>query len=172
MNFIKKQIKAILSLVIVLLLIFGIYKVTNRCTLDGTGICYNKKLETFEIEKDASISVQVENEALGEYLVETWNTLHPEHKGQVSYLVADPLDLTRLADDFETDVIVTSLNNSAYVLEDVFDLGKDVEEHILKYSSRSFENFVNARGIYFVPNSVQGWTFVYNKTLAQELGID
>lgn len=172
MDFIKKQFEIIIALAAILGIVFGIYKITNRCVLDGSGICYDKKLETFEIEKDAKISVQVESEALGEYLVDTWNTLHPEHVNRVDYVVAKPLDLTRLADDFETDVIVTSLSNSAYVLGDVFDLGKDVEEHILKYSSRSFENFVNETGVYFIPNSVKGWTFIYNKTLAEELGIN
>lgn len=169
---VKKHIKKILSAVAIVAVTTGVFTYLNRCKLDGTQVCYDKKMEVFKIEEEATLNIQVENEALGEYLVNTWNTIHQDHQDKVTYTVKAPLNLTQLADNFETDVIVTSLNNAAYVLNDVHDLGKDVEKVILTKSSSALENAINSNGEYFIPNSVSGWTFVYNKTLAEKMDLD
>lgn len=172
MDLIKNNLKKIIMVIIVLALGTTFYVYTSQCKIDGSAVCYNSKTETFKIEEDASIIVQVENEALGAYLVETWDNLHPDNQGAVSYLVEKPLNLTQLADNFETDVIITSSNNAAYVLNDVFDLGKDVRKTILTRSAKGLENVLNERGNFFIPNSVTGWTFAYNKTMLEDLGFD
>lgn len=172
MHFLKNNLKKIITGIIVLALGTTFYVYTSQCKVDGSAVCYNNTTETFKIEEDASVFVQVENEDLGAYLVDTWDTLHPDNKGAITYVVKKPLNLTQLADDFDTDVIVTSSNNAAYVLNDVFDLGKDVRKTILTRSPMGLENVLNERGNYFIPNSVSGWTFAYNKTLLEKMGID
>lgn len=172
MNFLKKNFKKLILVASLMLGSTAIYKIATQCKLDGSSVCYSKKLEHFLIEEDASIRVQVENESLGEYLINTWNELHPDNMGAIEAVVQEPLSLTHLADKFETDVLITSLNNAAYVLDEVFDLGKSIEKPILTYSSSALEDAINERGNFFVPNSVSGWTFIYNKTLLEELGVD
>ena len=63
----------------------------NKCDADGEHICYVNREDVFKIEEDASLKVQVETEALGEYLVNTWDKLHPKHKGSIEYVVKSPL---------------------------------------------------------------------------------
>lgn len=161
-----------LIIVLVLLLTVPIFIMTTQCKLDGQSVCFNRKTNAFEIEENAVLNVQVENEAMGEYLVDTWDTLYPDFKGAITPVVKAPLTLTELADDFPADIIITSINNAAYILNEVVDLDKEAARQILSKSPRSMQNSINIKGTYFIPNSVKGWTFVYNKTLLEEMNID
>lgn len=152
---------------------FGvIYVLSNRCNLDGESICYSDTLGRFLIEDDVALNVQVEGEAMGAYLVETWNALYPEQEGAITYTVRKPLSLRELMDELETDIVVTSIHDGAYALDMMMDLGTSVDDHILNRVSRVSQDAINVKGIKFVPNSIKGWTFVYNETMLQELGID
>lgn len=169
----SKRSRILIVIISILIVTIGSFIfIQSLCKLDGRNVCYDKKEEVFKIEEETKLLIQVENEELGDYIVKTWNELYPEHKESIEYIVKGPLNLTELADDIETDIFITSTNNAAYVLNKSFDLGKHVKEQILKYNPIAFENALNENGVYFVPNSVNGWTFIYNKTLAEELGID
>ncbi len=172
MTYIKNNFKKILSIFLILSLGLGIFIYTTRCKLDGSSVCFNNKLDTFKIEENAQIVVQVESEAMGEYLVKTWNTIHTQQQNVVSYIVKPPLSLTQLADDLESDVFITSSNNAAYVLGNSFDMGKSFRKEVLSKTPITLEAELNALGNYFVPNSYTGWSFVYNKTLLESLGVN
>lgn len=162
----------ILITVVIAVLITAFYFFQFHCTLDGDTVCYINKDDTFQIEDNAEISVQVASASVGEYLVETWNALHPEHLDAVRYVVSEPLDLKALTETMETDIIMTSIYNAAYVLDKMQDLGKDGHDHILDTVHMRHEGAINLQGTYFVPNSINGWSFVYNQTLAEEMGLD
>ena len=162
----------ILITVVIAVLITAFYFFQIHCTLDGDTVCYINKDDTFQIEENARISVQVPSESVGDYLVKTWNTLHPEQFGAVSYVVSEPLSLKALTEPMETDVIMTSIYDAAYVLNKMQDLGKEGHDHILDTVHMRHEGAINLRGTYFVPNSISGWSFVYNQTLAEEIGLD
>ena len=162
----------ILITVVIAVLITAFYFFQIHCTLDGDTVCYINKDDTFQIEENAKISVQVPSESVGDYLVKTWNLLHPEHYGAVSYVVLEPLDLEALTETIETDIIMTSIYDAAYVLNRMQDLGKDGQDHILDTVHMRHEGAINLQGTYFVPNSISGWSFVYNQTLAEEIGLD
>jgi len=144
----------------------------NKCDADGEHICYVNREDVFKIEEDASLKVQVETEALGEYLVNTWDKLHPKHKGSIEYVVKSPLSLAELLDDLETDIVVTSIHYGAFVLDKMRDMGDVYKKEVLVKSPKRMQGAINLNGSYFTPNSVSGWTFVYNKTLAESLDLD
>lgn len=172
MTYFKKNIKKIMTVFLALSLGVGFFYYTTRCKLDGVSVCYNKKDETFKIEENASLTVQVESEAMGLYLVESWNTLHPEQAGAIEFIVEKPLNLTQLADDPQSDIFITSSNNAAYILNESLDLGKDAKKYILSKSTGPLEAQLNATGDYFIPNSYTGWSFVYNETMLKDMGVD
>lgn len=148
------------------------YFMSKYCKLDGKTICYSENSGRFLIEDNVSLHVQVESDALGEYLVSTWNALYPEQEGAITYTVRKPLSLRELMDDLETDIVVTSIHDGAYALDMMLDLGKLVDDNILNRVSRVSQDAINIKAVKFVPNSIKGWTFVYNETMAKELGID
>lgn len=146
------------------------YFVNVRCVLDGDSVCYDNELEAFGIEEDTKLLIQVENEELGDYLVETWNSLHPENKGAISFKVQEALSLSELAEGFPYDVMLTNQNNASYFLNDLRDLGKDFDEVVGSKIPSQLEDAINLQGYYFVQNSIDGWYFVYNETLLEEMG--
>lgn len=170
-KFLKKYFPVIISLSLVIVGLGFFVKLTS-CSLDGENICFDRTNQTFKIEADAKISVQVETEAMASYIVDMWDKTHPEFKGALTAVVKPSLTLTQLADNFETDLILTSINNAAFVLNEVVDLGAKTDRTIMSRIPLSLSGALNEKGTFFVPNSVKGWTFVYNKTLAEEIGLD
>lgn len=149
-----------------------IYTVT-RCTTDGKSVCVDKDSQTFHIEENALIQVQVESKSQGDYLIETWNELHPEHVGAVNYVVSTPLTLEQLINKTDNfDVKIVSQNDAAYFINDFMDLGRRAGSLLGQTIPVLHQDSINSRGYYFVANSVEGPLFVYNKTLMEELGFD
>lgn len=168
----KRKIIKILIVVLGIPTIGGYLLYLNRCDINKGDICYIEKEESFELETNISLKVQVESEAMGEYLLDTWNTLHPEHQGAIEYTVQSPLGLMELTKPLENDIVITSIYNAAYVLDRMKDLGDDVSEVILTRTPKLQQDAINLMGTYFIPNNIDGWTFMYNQTLAESLNID
>lgn len=171
----KKNKIGIIALVLILLsaVVGTSYYFANiRCVLDGDSVCFDKESETFKLEDKAKLLVQVENEALGNYLVDEWNSLHPEQKGAISFKVQEALNLNELSEGFPFDIMITNQNNASYFLNDLRDLGKDFDELVGSKIPSQLEDAINLQGYYFVQNSIDGWFFVYNETLLQEMGFE
>ncbi|QIK56410.1 ABC transporter substrate-binding protein [Erysipelothrix sp. HDW6A] len=145
---------------------------SSKCTLDGKSACYDRNVETFLIEDKAELTVQVESEELGEYLVSKWNELHPTHLDKVSYIVRAPLTLEELSQGLETDIIVTTQNNAAFALNMLYDMPQKVSSVVGSTVPSLAQDTINLKGYYFVQNSIKGPLFTYNKTLMEELGFD
>lgn len=169
----KSNKVGLIGLVIVLLMGISVtvyYVFINQCTADGASVCYNKDESFFVIEDGAHLSVQVENEALGVYLVETWNQLHPEYADAVVYQVSEPLTASQLNEGLPTDVVVTSQTDAAYFLDKFYNMGNSLDQVVGRRIPNQLQDMINHQGYYFTPNSISGWTFVYNATLMEELG--
>lgn len=145
---------------------------SSKCTLDGKSACYDRDEEHFLVEDKAELSVQVESEAVGEYLVNTWNGLHPSHKDKITYTVAAPLSLEDLSKGLETDIIVTTQNNAAFALDLFYDMPQKVNSVVGSTVPSLAQDTINLKGYYFVQNSIKGPLFAYNKTLMESLGFD
>ena len=171
-----KKNKLITVVTVALLLIVSVstaYYFTNiRCVLDGESVCYDNDTESFGIEEDAKLLVQVESEALGDFLLETWNKNHPDHKGAIQYEVHEALTLQELADGFPYDVMLTNQKNASYFINDLHELGKNMEEVVGSKIPSQLQDAINLQGYYFVQNSIDGWYFVYNETMLEEMGFN
>ncbi|CAM3746596.1 ABC transporter substrate-binding protein [Erysipelothrix urinaevulpis] len=148
------------------------FMVNNMCSLDGESVCYNKDKEQFQIEDGAKLIVQVENKELGQYLQETWDKEHPEHKGAIKTNVQKPLSVKELSQGFPYDIMVTSQNNAAYFINDMQNLGNTLGSVVGSKIPIQLQDAINIKGYYFVQNSIDGWFFVYNETLLEEMGFD
>ncbi|QIK68855.1 extracellular solute-binding protein [Erysipelothrix sp. HDW6C] len=171
----KQNKPAIIGLVFVLLIALvttSYFILSNRCTLDGASVCFDKETQTFGVEKDAALLVQVESKEVGEFLVAKWNELHPDFNGAVTYKVEAPLTLDEMALPFETDIIVASQNNAAFYFDRFYDLGGKMDSVVGSKTPSQLQDTMNVKGYYFVQNSVTGPVFAYNETLMKELGFD
>ena len=148
------------------------FLIVSRCTLDGESVCFDKTTEMFKIEENANLLVQVENEELGTYLVETWDKLHPENKGAIETSVQEPLNIKELSEGFPYDVMVTNQSNASFFLNDLRDLDSDLARVVGSKIPSQLQDAINLQGYYFVQNSIDGWYFVYNETLLKEMGFD
>lgn len=148
------------------------FLVVSRCTLDGGSVCFDKSSETFKIEEDVNLLVQVENEELGKYLVETWDKLHPENRGAIETSVQEPLTIKELSQGFPYDVMVTSQSNASFFLDDLRNLESDLGKIVGSRIPSQLQDAINLQGYYFVQNSIDGWYFVYNETLLEEMGFN
>lgn len=166
----KVVIVSIVSSLIVAVFATGYFLITNRCTLDGDSVCYDKQAEIFKVEEDAKLLVQVENEALGDYLVATWDATHPDNKGAIETAVHAPLTVKELSQGLPYDVMLTNQSNASYFLNDLQDLGNDLGGLLGSRIPSQLQDAINLKGYFFVPNSIDGWYFVYNETLLAEMG--
>ncbi|WP_331836666.1 ABC transporter substrate-binding protein [Erysipelothrix piscisicarius] len=171
----KENKSVIIGVIAVLLLaVFStsFFFLNSRCTVDGKSVCYDKDNEYFSIEENASLTVQVENKELGDYLVSTWNEIHPQHKDAISYVVQEPLSIDQMAKGLPYDVMVTSQKNAVYFLDQLVNLGNSLDTVVGSRIPVQLQDSINLKGYYFVQNSIEGGLFVYNKTLLEEAGFD
>lgn len=168
----KVVITAIVSALVVALLSTAYFLFVSRCTLDGDSVCFDKETQSFKVEEDADLLVQVENEEMGTYLEETWDKLHPENKGAIHTTVQAPLSIKELSEGFPYDVMITNQNNASYFLNDLRDLGDDAGDVVGSRIPSQLQDAINLQGYYFVQNSIDGWYFVYNETLLKEMGFN
>lgn len=143
----------------------------RRCVADGSTICYDKDEGYFKVEADVSLKVQVESEAMGAYLVSTWDRLHPEQAGAVSYEVRPLMSAAELSGGMPYDVFVVAQETASYYIDDLLAaeaLGRIVDGKI----PTQLQDVINQAAYYFTSNSIAGNVFVYNETLMEELGYD
>ena len=62
------------------------------CIAENGIICYDEKLQQYQVEKDAKVRVMVETEAYGQALVELWNQEHPEQMNVIEPIVVQDFD--------------------------------------------------------------------------------
>lgn len=170
-----KNKTVLISLIAVLLIgtLVGTYYYVNiHCSLDGERTCYDEETEIFLIEEDARLKVQVENDGLKEYLSERWNELHPNHLNALEISVKKSLTTQELSAGFDTDILVTSQNNAAYFISELYDYSKDLKDLINPKIPMQIQDAINQKGYYFIQNSIDGWFFVYNETLLEEMGFN
>lgn len=167
----RRTFIAIIGILIVAIIFTMYYFTSNTCDPDGTNLCYDQVEGQYKIETGAYLSVQVESEDQGKYLVETWNMLHPENKDAIVYLVKAPLSAAKLKEGLTQDISITSLDAASYFLEDFYD-AKGLDGVVGSKIPNQLENMINYNGYYFTPNSINGPVFVYNETLMQELSFD
>lgn len=160
----------ILTVALFLSVFSFVFYMSKRCVLDGETVCYDDKTQQFRIEEDGNIKVQVESDEVKEALVSAWEKQHPEAKERLEVVVKEPLKLKEILEFPEEDIILTSQNNAAYFMDRYFDLGPDFKEVVGSKIPSQIQDAMNKQGFKFVQNSIDGWFFVYNKTLMESLG--
>ena len=114
-----------------------------------------------DFEKDVRIVIAVENQALGEAIIDLWNKTYPQHLGVVDYkIVSDYLDTS-------TDIIYGRVEEMWLVQENLLSF----TDTYIPYDSIEQYFLEKETGIYFHPLYYDGLVFVYNESILKELGV-
>lgn len=162
-----KKIKWLLAALLVIVGGYFIYSGT-QCSLDGKNACLVSGESYFKVEEGAQLSVQVENEALKNYLLEEWDRLYP--KTSLEVFVQPVLSLEELS-TLPYDIMVANQEDAAYFMNEFQDLGSNANNIIGSRIPVNLQDAINLKGFYMAQNSVSGQLFAYNETLMNELGL-
>lgn len=146
-------------------------EVVEVCELDGTKVCYDEGTNEILIEENATIRIGGLERLFEEALIELWNQKYPEHAGLI---VASDRSYDAITDfltvNSSLDIVYTTEELSTYYLDKLRPM-----ENILSSAVKengALEPLVGNVQQYFMPYSVEGVTFVYNKTMLDAIGID
>lgn len=152
---------------------YGAYLLLSECKVDGTRVCYSDQKGQFLLEEDIKISIQVQSEAMGQALISTWNALHPDHSGQVTYEVVDePTPAKAMMTDFPTDVVYTSQKDAVYYNDKLLRFGGQFSNVISTMIPSQFEDNINLNHYIFMPYTVNGALFAYNQPLGEKMKLE
>lgn len=137
----------------------------KTCVSDGVKVCLNAA-GTFAIEDNARIVVQVPTQAYGEALQRYFVTKHPDRSDVLSFVVApkkeDPLpDISYLTQN-EAALKFASLGQVDPILAELW-------KNNLQWDKSSE---LNQDGLRFIPMAGEGFSFIYNATVLERLGVD
>lgn len=141
--------------------------VEDICTLEEDGVCYEE--DAFLIEKDAEIKIGNLPVNLQQAIIDLWDTTYPNHKGLITLSEEGELEESQVIgsllykDDIDIiyaeETMLTYYIDHLYELRDELGLPKTMEYQI------PIEN-------YFMPYTLDGIAFLYNKTMLESLGVN
>lgn len=144
-------------------------------TPDGTQACWSTDDENFKWEDGAVIEIGVDNDTLGNALVDKWNTDFPELSGKLVYKNTGSVGAVASIVDSQSEApdVVLVIDNDTYSgsasllsLHEYFDdLGSsELPESIF--------DTVNGNGTFYLPAYYDGMSFSWNKTMLESWSID
>ncbi|HOJ99123.1 MAG TPA: extracellular solute-binding protein [Termitinemataceae bacterium] len=130
----------------------------------------------YQIEKGAKIRLGVDNDKLGEALVNLWNTVHPEAKGVVEYMnfgAAGGADQITALQGEAPDVALVIDGEVGRNFQSLLQLDKVITDGAAKFAQEPFYSGANAGAVIkYVPIAYDGMAFAWNKTMMEALKLD
>lgn len=137
------------------------------CSLENNEVCYVE--DDFLIEDNAQIEIGNLPLELQQAIVDLWNTTYPNHKGLIKANrngeLSDEQIINSLLYDDGIDIIYAEENVLTYYIDHLYALSEELE---LKKSEEYQIEIEN----YYVPYTIDGIAFLYNKTMLEEFGLD
>lgn len=146
-------------------------EVVEVCELDGTQVCYDEETNAILIEDKATIRIGGLERAFEEALIELWNQKYPEYSGLI-VASEEPYDAITdfLSKNSNYDIVYTTEELATYYLDKLRPIEDLITSKVKETSG--VETMVGSIQQFFVPYSMEGVTFVYNKTMLEALGVD
>lgn len=165
--------KSVLLLLTLLLLVSCQEKKEELCVLDGTQVCYVEDSDQIAIEEGATIRIAGIETAVETAIIDLWNTTYPQYAGLITPN-NEELVYTGTSDFLSTeptfDIVYTSEEIATYYMDKLRAMEASISHEILMNST--METVMGDIWKYFLPYSSEGVTFLYNKTMLDEFGVD
>lgn len=165
--------KSVLLLLTLFLLVSCQDKKEEPCVLDGTQVCYVEDSDQIAIEEGATIRIAGIETAFETALIDLWNTTYPQYTGLImpnneELVYTGTSDFLNAEPTF--DIVYTSEEIATYYMDKLRAMETPLSQDAIVNSS--METVLGDIGKYFLPYSSEGVTFLYNKTMLDEFGID
>jgi len=149
----------IVSLIVFILVSFLYVFASNNgfrtCDLELDQVCFDKELNQYQIEENATITIEVNSIEYGEAILQLWNQVHPD-KGSIRYVLINETDTI--------DLMFGTANDMALKFNSLYTLDKNIEN---RRSDLSTE--LNVEGLRFLPLIGEGFAFITNKSELERL---
>lgn len=143
------------SLIVASMALFFFYQA--HCYLEEDLVCYDKKAQQYELEENATLKIEVRDEAFGEALVKLWNEKHPEYRGALGYTL-----------DGDGDILWDSAHAAGLAYPDTLVLQTDG----MQFTKRQLEMDLNADGMRYLPLYGEGFAMIVNQTALEAMGFE
>lgn len=166
--------RKIVQILLAVMLLGGCQKKEEEpCVLDGTQVCYVENSDTIDIEEGATIHIGGIEKDFEKALIELWNETYPEYTGLIveneEELQYDAIT-DFLSADSAYDIVYTDEELATYYMDKLWPMEQSIFKQSIKESA--LEPIVGDLQAYFMPYSVDGVAFLYNKTMLDAIGID
>ncbi len=158
--------KKILMIIMTAIILVACSKEEEMCTSENIAVCEIENIEDFIIEENAKIKIAVFEEAFGEALISSLDSIYP---GVYSYDVIDENDVESISD---YDVYQTKLENASLLFDDIAPMSNSFEAILNNENISNFTKVINQDEYYFMPFDIKGLLFAYNETFLKELSVD
>jgi arabinogalactan oligomer / maltooligosaccharide transport system substrate-binding protein len=146
---------------------------------NGNDPCWNNAARRFLIEPNASITIGVDNDLLGEALVARWNRDFPSlsglivfrHYGSINGEQTGAQGLLRQR-NLAPDVVLIVTNEVIRYESTLLPLHPYFEDLIASDSLRAVNNDLNSDAPIFLTAFWDGMSFSWNETMLRQLGVD
>lgn len=148
-------ISFIVFLLVSFLYVFASNDGFRVCDLEVDKVCYDEKLNQYQIEENANILFAVTSVEYGEAVLQLWNEIHP-NQANIQYVLVE--------EALSPDLIYQSSNEMALIYEKLFPLDENLE-----ISRPDLAHELNINGNRFNPIVGEGFAFITHKTELERL---
>lgn len=149
----------IVSFIVFLLVSFLYVFASNNgfrgCDLELDKVCFDKELNQYQIEENATISIEVNSVEYGEAIKQLWSQVHPD-QNPINYVIVDETKTT--------DLVFGTSNELALKYDSLSIMDKHIQNRRSDISSE-----LNINGLKFLPLFGEGFAFITNKTELERL---
>lgn len=144
----------------------------RKCTLGEGRVCYNEEIGRYEIEEEATLRVMVSTQTMAEWLSSYFHEEITSGKLTLEFVIQQEISAWDAINNPMADLVLLQEDQAAMI----FDRFLPVEDQLIdKYFIEDipqFHSLINDESSVWIPQSIDGLLFIYNKTMLEALGID
>ncbi len=144
----------------------------RKCTLGDGRVCYNEEAGRYEIEDNAKLSVMVSQQSVADWLTTYFQEDITSGKLTLDFVVQQEVTAWDAVNQSVADVILIQQDQAAMIFDRFLPVDNQL---IIKYlidDIPQFHSLINEETPLWIPQTIDGLLFIYNKTMLDELGIN
>ncbi len=168
----KKYIWLIVFVVVFASITVTMALLNRKCTLGDGRVCYNEEVGRYEIEDNAKLSVMVSQQSVADWLTTYFQEDITSGKLTLDFVVQQEVTAWDAVNQSVADVILIQQDQAAMIFDRFLPVDNQL---IIKYlidDIPQFHSLINEETPLWIPQTIDGLLFIYNKTMLDELGIN
>lgn len=170
-----KKLMSLIAMAALAVSVTGCARTQATCDaaeLDGTQVCFDEREGAYAIEEGATLRVSVDNDDFGNAIVALWDATYPELAGQVEFVnlgAAGSADEVAVQQGEYADVFLGIDGEMPRNASHLLALESHLANLIKENSIDSYFQAGNGAKTVYAPMTYDGMSFVWNKTMLEEI---